>query len=332
MPIRNISWNYALFALILTTLFHDSFAFGAEPSTTNSIVIQTYTNSDTLYTEYSFAVSQIGKKLGKADWNNFGTERIEWDVIDRATNPKPKKYIRVWLYETGPFSANVETHKALMRKIFSRWPVSDFDSIEFLGSFDGASDWSWGTAIAAASSKSEDYKDYKVNYPHSKITELFGLYKQLVVETKVYYPLRDIFREAGADIDFECGEKHVLNAKAEELPFYPQLKAMGISGKTRVIYDALGNAFTIKPWPNTVTKRKNQLTKSPLEGSGLAKSFQTPYFFSSLDSAGPASAGLVSSAVAVSGSAGVAGVKSTHSRMARGAASPWRCSILMMRV
>jgi uncharacterized protein len=209
------------------------------------IEIQIYTNRETVYTNYRFAVTKDGEKM---DWDLYDA-KIEWDVIDLAGDPKPKKHLIVHqLPGAGSFSANAGIHKALMRKIFSRWSISDFDSVSF-GCLGGPPDWSWSIAIAVASSKSDDYKDYKAHYPHSRITNLNGLFEKLANESKAFGPLQEAFREFGVDIEVGGVEK-VIAARAEDLPFYSQLRAAGISGKTRVLYDALGNGFTIKPWQN----------------------------------------------------------------------------------
>jgi hypothetical protein len=218
----------------------------AETIGTNVVDVQEHSSGDV----YHFVVSKDGKKFGTNDWDSFaGPNVVEWEVIDRVGNPQPRMFIYAWTH--GSFSADVQFHKAIMKRVFSRWPVSDFETIEFVGGLGGAPNWSWEVAIAAASSKSADYQDYKANYPHSKVTSPFELYSQFVNETKAYFPLRDTFREFGADLEFLSGEKEVFNARAEDLPFYSQLRAMGINGRTRVIYDAMGNGFSIKPWPST---------------------------------------------------------------------------------
>ena len=242
----------SILMFLCITLLGRSFASGAESAGTNTIKIQVFTNNDDpLMTKYQFVVQKDGKKIRELDWFSGGTNCIEWIVFDRTGNPKSKNGIWVFLYQTeDSFLADAPIHKAIMKEIFTRWPVSDFDSVEFYGRIGGPPDWFWEIPIAVASSQSDDYKDFKAHYPHSKITNLFGLYKQLVDETKVYHPLQEIFREAGADIEFQCGEKIIENSRAQDLPFYPQLHAMGVDGKTRVIYNAPGNAFTIKPLAN----------------------------------------------------------------------------------
>lgn len=247
---RNKTCSAAL-VFLCAVLLRGTIALGTDLPGSTTVQILVRTNIETLYTTYDFVARKDGKKMGGFDWNywDVGTN-ICWEVGENAGNPKPKKIIYMWdTPENGSFSANIQINRAIMKEIFSRWPVSDFDSISFIGQFDGPPDWSWQMPIAVASSKSDDYKDFKVHYPNSKIIGLFGLYRQLADENKIYQPIQEVFREFGADLQFDGGEKEILNARAEDLPFYPQLKAAGINGKTRVIYDALGNGFTIKPCP-----------------------------------------------------------------------------------
>jgi len=225
----------ALFALALL-----DFPATAAPAQDHAVYIQTHTNRDNGYINYRFAVAERGQEL---NWDLFQS-KIEWDVID--TSRKPTKHIIVHQpTETSSFCANAAIHKALFAEILSRWPISEFDSISF-GPLGRAPDWSWSIAVAVASSKSDDYKDYKANYPHSRITGLNGLYGDLVRQSDACRPLREFFKDFKVDIEWSGGEK-IIDAKAQELPFYAQLRDFGISGKTRVIYDALGNGFTIKP-------------------------------------------------------------------------------------
>jgi hypothetical protein len=242
---RNIGRNAAVLVLLCMALLDGDLTLGSESAGTNAFEIQILTNCETLYTTYDFMARKDGKRMEKSDLDYHGTN-IWWEVVDRVGNPKPKKFMYV-CPEEGSFSANIQINRTIMREIFSRWPVSDFDSVEIIGPLGGPPDWSWEIPIAVASSKSDDYEDFKAHYPHSRITSLFVLYRQLADQTKAYNPVQEIFREAGADIEFEGGEKAIMNARAEDLPFYPQLKARGVSGKTRVIYGAIGNAFTIKP-------------------------------------------------------------------------------------
>lgn len=246
-PIMSFT-NRLASALLCAVLLGARLVCGAEPATTNVVNIQEHTDGEpSSYTVYHFEVP-AAKGQEWAHGHAFGVANIEWEVIQRTGNPTPKKFI--YVIGGGSFSANTQIHKAIMKKIFSRWPVSDFDDIEFVGALGGGPDWSWNIPIAAASSKSADYQDFKTNYPHSKVTSPFELYHQFVSESRAYDPLRNAFRDFGADLEFLGGEKEVLNSRAQDLPFYPQLRAMGIKGKTRVIYDAIGNGFTIKPLPS----------------------------------------------------------------------------------
>lgn len=211
-----------------------------------TVYVQIHTNNETHYTNYRFAAADRGQQF---NWALYEA-KVEWDVIDVVG--KPKKHIIVHQpLGARSFSANSEIHKALMTKILSLWPISQFDSISF-GRLGGPPDWSWSIAIAVASSRSADYKDYKAHYPNSKITGLNGLYRDLAQQSDAGRPIREFFKQLGANIEYEGGEK-VMVAKAETLPFYPQLKAAGVTGKTRVIYDAGGNGFAIKARSTSAT-------------------------------------------------------------------------------
>lgn len=249
--------NRFIFALFFIVALRGH-AFGTELAGTNAVNIQEYTDGEpSSYTVYHFKAPTSTRMYEWANGHAFGEPGTEWEVIQRTGNPLPKKFI--YVMGGGSFPANTQIHKAIMKRIFSRWPVSDFESIEFIGALGGGPDWSWDIAIAAASAKSADYQDYKTNYPHSKVTSPFALYNQFVTETRAYDPLRDAFKEFGADLQFLSGEKEVLNSRAEDLPFYSQLRALGIDGRTRVIYDAMGNAFTIRPSSATGPGRYHRL-------------------------------------------------------------------------
>jgi hypothetical protein len=215
---------------LLALLLHNCMGFAAESVAKGSLQIQTYTNSETAYTVYGFRVETNGVQ-------------IEWRVVDRTGNPK--KYL--WLHSpySASFMTNLPVHKAIMAKIFATWPVQEFGGFS-CGRLGGPPDWSWSIAIAIASSKSADYQDYRLNYPNSRIKNVNSLFKKLAVESDAYRPLQEVFKEFGTMIKLESVEK-VVGARAEDLPFYPQLRAAGISGKTRVLYDAMGNGFTLKP-------------------------------------------------------------------------------------
>jgi hypothetical protein len=211
------------------------FSVLAAPVEKDTLLIQTHTNSESTcepaYTNYRFTVTDRGQTL-------------EWAVIDVAG--KSKKHIIVHQSPgASSFSSNGQLHRAIMRKIFSRWPISDFDSISF-GCLGAPPDWSWSVAIAFASSRSDDYKDYRAHYPHSRISNLNGLFAALANSSDAYRPIREAFQEFGANIEVDGIEK-VMAARAETLPFFSQLRAMGITGRTRVLYDAHGNGFAIKP-------------------------------------------------------------------------------------
>lgn len=168
--------------------------------------------------------------------------RIQWNAVEMK-GAGSKKQLSVRRDCPVSFSEQIPVHRAILKEIFSRWPVSEFDSISW-GSFGGPSDWSWNLPIAVASFHSKDYRDYRANYPNVSMN-INLIFVKLANQTNAYRALQQIIREFGADIELSAVEK-VFVSEATPLPFYPALKDHGISGKSRVIYDVAFSYFKIK--------------------------------------------------------------------------------------
>jgi len=169
--------------------------------------------------------------------------RIQWNAVEMK-EPKEKRHLSVRRDCPVSFSEQVPLHRAILKEIFSQWPIGEFDTISW-GNFGDPSDWSWNIPIAIASSRSKEYRDYRANYPKTKFWNLNGIFVKLANETKSYRDLQLLIQEFGADIDLLSVEK-VLTQPAKDIPFYPALKEQNISGKTRLIYDAGFTYFRIK--------------------------------------------------------------------------------------
>lgn len=219
--------HFRLGWLILTSFctFISCASCSAGDSKISSIHIQTYTNYHSSCALYGFVVQNKEVK-------------IAWEVIsdsDARLNRKKRLSLRIEPHGAS-IASNAPLHKTILRTIFQRWPVSDFDYV-MLGSLGEKTEWDWSVAIAAASNKSELYRDFRKNYPNSKITGLNGLLTDLANETKAYRRLEELFIDQGARLKVEGVEK-VETGKASDLPFYSQLEKIGIPGDARVIYDA----------------------------------------------------------------------------------------------
>lgn len=169
--------------------------------------------------------------------------RIQWNAIEMK-EPQEKRHLRVRRNCPITFSEQVPLHRAILKEIYSQWPIGEFDTISW-GNFGDLADWSWNIPIAIASSRSKEYRDYRANYPKTKFWNLNGIFVKLANETNAYYELQQLIQEFGADIQLLSVEK-VLALPAKEIPFYPSLKEHNISGKARLIYDAGFTYFRIK--------------------------------------------------------------------------------------
>lgn len=169
--------------------------------------------------------------------------RIQWNAVEMK-EPAEKRHLSVRRNCPIPFSEQVPIHRAILKELFSQWPIGEFDTISW-GNFGDPADWSWNIPIAIASDKSKEYRDYRKNYPKTRFWNLNGIFVKLANETKSYRDLQLLIQEFGADIDLLSVEK-VLSQRAKDIPFYPELKKQNISSKTRLIYDAGFTYFRIK--------------------------------------------------------------------------------------
>ncbi len=169
--------------------------------------------------------------------------RIQWNAVEMK-EPAEKRHLSVRRDCPITISEQVPLHRAILKEIFSRWPIGEFDTISW-GNFGDPADWSWNIPIAIASDKSKEYGDYRKNYPKTRFWNLNGIFVKLANETRSYRDLQLLIQEFGADIELLSVEK-VLSQRAKDIPFYPELKKQNISGKTRLIYDAGFTYFRIK--------------------------------------------------------------------------------------
>jgi hypothetical protein len=170
--------------------------------------------------------------------------RIQWNAVEMKEQEGEKRHLGVRRDCPIAFSEQVSLHRAILKEIFSQWPVGEFDTISW-GNFGDPADWSWNIPIAIASYRSKEYRDYRVNYPKTRFWNLNGIFVKLANETKSYRDLQLLIQEFGADIELLSVEK-VLTSPAKEIPFYPDLRDHNISAKTRLIYDAGFTYFRIK--------------------------------------------------------------------------------------
>ena len=221
--------------LLCATLSSVTDGAGAQEAATNrDIAVTSYLDTSSAGWAY--------KNFDYAFVAEAGECRIQWNVVEMK-EPGEKKHLSVRRCCSLPFSEQIPFHRAILKEIFTKWPVTEFDNISW-GSFGEKTDWSWSVPIAVASSKSKEFKDYRENYPNVRIN-INRLFVRLANETKSYEDLRQLLLEFGADIELSVVEK-VFVQPAKDLRFYPALKEQGVNAKARVIYDVGFSYFNIK--------------------------------------------------------------------------------------
>lgn len=232
--IRQISlWGFVC-TLLFNALLSDSMA--ETDSTVDGFTVQTF--ADTQSAGWAYKTSDQAFVVEKDGC------RIQWNVIHYKNEGK-KRHIEVRKTCSLPLKNQVPMHRAILKKIISKWPLSNFESLNW-GRFSQPPDWSWCVPIAVASRQSAVYADYRQNYPNSKITSLNALFVQLANETQAYKDLQQVFYPYGANIELTGVEK-VFAMKVKELPthFASVLKRQGVGEDNRVIYDVGMSYFKI---------------------------------------------------------------------------------------
>jgi hypothetical protein len=231
-------WQRTLRELVISSVVligSLSVASAEVPGSPVPIEVKSYTDTQSAGWAY--------KKNDTAFVVESGGCRIQWNVVE-PKEAGARKQIGVRRDCGLPFSDQLPFHRAILREIFSKWPVDDFDSLSW-GSFGSAADWSWNMPIAVASFRSPEYADYKARYPQSRITNINAIFVMLADRSGAYGDLRKLMVEFGADVELASVEK-VFVGEAKKLSFHAALKRDGIPGNARVIYDVAFSYFRIK--------------------------------------------------------------------------------------
>lgn len=182
---------------------------------------------------------------------------VSWEVL--VPTEEMRKYGNLTIHPTYPYNKNcalsfnkqLPINRAIFKAVFNDWNKKDFTSLD-TSSFellDPSRDWN--LKIALASIKSEDYIDYKKNYPNHKsgkhINEIFVDISNSIM---VYEKLESLFREHNLSIILTGVEKvfgdKVENIKPHDETLYNLLINQGVNIKKRVLYDAGSYYFNIK--------------------------------------------------------------------------------------
>ena len=192
--------------------------------------------------------------LGLAEKTIFETDsdicRLRWEV----SHPKKKKgqlYLSVQISgstETHckiPFEQQVPFHRAALKAVFSQWPKSQFKNFFGSGFRSYSPDQLWSVQLARRSFESEDWKDYRRNYPKNKSGK--GPHQILLdlanKDPMIYSRFNKLFNEFGLQIELYEVEK-ISTSRARDLPHRELLK--NVPDNFLVLIDASTMRFRIR--------------------------------------------------------------------------------------
>ncbi|NQT27383.1 hypothetical protein HQ585_18665 [candidate division KSB1 bacterium] len=200
--------------------------------------------ADTLVKVYSDTTSAgwAFKKSDTAYEVKIDDCSIKWNVIELKDS---EGLLDLEMRRTclKSFEEQLPIHEAILKEIFTGYDKELFRSLSW-GSFEHYYDHSWQIPIVLASLDSELYADYKEHYPNSEITYLNDLFVQLANETQAYAGLSTLFEIFDLKIQLTSVEK-VFAQRVDDLPFADALRAKGVKGNPRAIYDVGMSYFEI---------------------------------------------------------------------------------------
>jgi len=133
------------------------------------------------------------------------------------------------------FEKALPIHKAILKKIFQENKIEN--GTLFWSGFDPKTvgDWSWAIPIAMASNDSNDWQNWRKNYPNVDKSSN-QIFIEITNSVNAYAPLKILFKDYGYDLKLSSVEK-VFAQRAKDLKFYDELKAKGIKGNPKLTYD-----------------------------------------------------------------------------------------------
>ncbi len=226
-------------------------------------------NSTSLATENQFFVDGYSIKKTTSRTDNISVSQtdtyeviskdciVSWDVS--VPTEEMRKYANLTIYPTYPhdrncalsFKKQLPINRAIFKAIFKDRNKKDFTGLHTFSFRVLDSSRNWSMKIALASIKSEDYIDYRKNYPNHKsgkhINEIFV---DISNSNMVYENLESLLREHNLSIMLTGVEKvfsdKVMNIQSYDKQLYNLLIKQGVNEKQRVLYDAGSFYFNVK--------------------------------------------------------------------------------------
>ena len=165
--------------------------------------------------EYSEVKRQIRKssnvfeeKTGRYSITNDNCE-VAWEVIEFKGGPTGN------YYDLKHFSSCQETflkqrhlHEKILRQILNHWKDTKFSSIHIHGLKRLEPSGRWNDRIANTSANSDQWIDWRANYPHhSSGKSINDIFVELANTCDAYKELSDLFKALGYLIKLESVEK-----------------------------------------------------------------------------------------------------------------------------
>jgi len=139
-------------------------------------------------------------------------------------------------------------HKQL-ETLFEKFEIGSLSSIQWPMMYDESHSWIF--PIAMASVESEEYADYRKNYPNAQNNSIHAIFAQLAEETNAYGYTGELFREFGVEIKLGSTEKMGAApvSNVSPLDLKEQLIEAGLSEDQRVITGPAIAYFKLHPNP-----------------------------------------------------------------------------------
>ena len=147
------------------------------------------------------------------------------------------------------FEQQAPIHRAILKKVFTQWKPSQFNSMMTSGLRSLQPDGEWSAQVALRSHQSSDWQDYRKNYPnHKSGKSTNSLLVELANDPPVYKGLIDLFAEFGIKVQLSEVEK-VFAQPAKKLDFFDKVKGQ-VPDDARLIYDAGAFWYRLSPQSN----------------------------------------------------------------------------------
>lgn len=186
--------------------------------------------------------------------------KLSWEVS--VPTEEMKKYENLTIRPNYPddkkctlsFVEQLPASRAIFKAIFKNRNKKDFTGLHTFSFKLIDSSRGWNTKIALASLKSEEYKDYRKNYPnHKNGKHINDIFVSITNSTMVYEKLQSLFNEHNLSIKLTGVEK-VFSDKVEKIKTYDKtlydlLIKQGVNENQRVLYDAGNFYFSITNKP-----------------------------------------------------------------------------------